>query len=183
MSHFTKLTAEIKDLETLKLALLGMNLKLETNTSCRYYYGEEQKKFVIKLPGPYDVALEKNSNGSYDLNADFYQGHVEKHIGHKGEKLLRQYSIEKLKIEAKKNGYKVYPTEEGMKIMDPKTGGKVEVKILPNGQIDIKTSGFKGQSCMKFAEIEKVLGKIESCKKTSEYYDKGAEVARLREWS
>ena len=36
MSHFTKITAEIRDLDVLKQALKKMNLTLEKNTKCRY---------------------------------------------------------------------------------------------------------------------------------------------------
>ena len=183
MSHFTKITAEIKDLEALRKAVSNMNLRLESNTGCRYYYGTKRREHVIKLPGRYDVAVESNGDGTYDLDADFYGGHVERIIGHNGEELLKQYTIEKLKIEAKKHGYKVYDKGNGLlKIMDPKTTGKAEVTCLPNGQFEIKTSGFKGKTCMKFEVIEKALGRIDSTKKTPEYYQNDIAKEHLTEW-
>ena len=184
MSHFTKVTTEIRDLETLKKALSKMNLKLEKNTECRYYYGIENRENVIKLPGPYDVAIEYKEDGTYNLDADFFGGFVEIIIGSKGDKLLRYYAIEKLKNEAKRKGYKVFEKSEStVKIIDSKTAGKVEVEFLPDGKIEIKTSGFKGKSCMKFTEIEKALGNIESTKKTPEYYQSDATKIQIEEWS
>ena len=183
MSHFSTVKTEITDLEALEKAVSAMGLRLESNTTCRYYYGAEFREHVIKLPGRYDVAVESKGNGTYDLNADFYGGHVEKVIGPKGDVLLKQYAIEKLRIEAKKRGYKVFDKENGLKIMDPKTTGKAEVTCLPDGKFEIKTSGFKGKSCMKFEAIEKALGRIDSTKKTAEYYDDNTTKARLTEWS
>lgn len=186
MSHFTKVTTQIKDLKALEKALQKMNLKLTQNTQCRYFYGSVLKENVIKLPKPcpYDVAIEEQTDGTYDIDADFYNGHVEQVIGPKGETLLKQYAIEKLKIEAKKHGYKVYEKGNGIfKIIDTKTNGKVEVECLPNGQMEIKTSGFKGKSCMKFHEIEKALGNINEIKKTSEYYQEDRQKEKLLEWS
>ena len=185
MSHFSTVKTEITDLEALEKAVSTMGLRLESDTMCRYYYGAKHREHVIKLPGKYDVAVESKGDGAYDLSADFYGGHVEKVIGPGGEILLKQYAIEKLKIEAKKHGYKVYDKGNGsLKIMDPKTTGKAEVTCLPDGKFEIKTSGFKGKSCMKFEAIEKALGRIDSTKKTAEYYagDNTAKV-RLTEWS
>ncbi len=184
MSHFTKITAEIKDLEALKRATDNMNLRFENNTNCRYYYGSEFKEHVVKLPGKYDVAIEARGDGSYDINADFYGGHVEKFIGPRGSELLRQYSIEKLKIEAKKNGYNVYEAGEGkLKLMDKKSGGKAIVSIGEDGKINVETSGFKGQSCMNFGIIEKALGHIDNVKKKPEYYQANTSEVHLKEWS
>lgn len=184
MSHFTKITAEIKDLEALRLAAANMNLSLESNSYCRYYYGSEPREHVIKLPGRYDVAIEAAGNGTYDIDADFYEGHVEKYIGPQGSELLRQYSIEKLKIEAKKNGYKVYEAGDGkLKLMDKKSGGKAIVSIGSDGKINVETSGFKGTSCMNFGIIEKALGHIDDIKKKPEYYQANKTEVHLREWS
>ena len=181
MSHFTKITAEIRDLDVLKQALKKMNLTLEKNTNCRYYNGAAVRENVIKLPGVYDVAVEAQSDGTYALDADFYEGHVAKYIGANGEELLRQYSIEKLKKEAKNHGYKVYDKGNGiLKILDTKRAGKIEIECLPNGKIEIKTSEYKGKSCMNFEIIEKALGRIDSTKKTPEYYKSEKATAQVR---
>jgi len=183
MSHFTRITAEIKDLEALKQAAANMNLSFEDNTTCRYYYGAETREHVIKLPGRYDVAIEPKVDGTYDIDADFYGGHVERFIGCQGSELLRQYSIEKLKIEAKKNGYKVYEAGEGkLKLMDRKTGGKAIVSFDSEGKINVETSGFKGKSCMNFGIIEKTLGQIDSINKKTEYYQNNVSEVHLEEW-
>ena len=183
MSHFTKITTEIRDLEALKNAAQNMNLSFEHNTGCRYYYGSQTRENVIKLPGKYDVAIEAKDNGTYDIDADFYDGHVERFIGKNGNELLRQYSMEKLKIEAKKNGYKVYESGASIKLINKNNGGKAVVNIGDDGKINVETSGFKGQSCMNFGIIEKALGSISNIKKKPEYYQNNVSEVHLEEWS
>ncbi len=184
MSHFTRITAEIKDLEALKRAAANLNLSLVSNTSCRYYYGSEYREHVIKLPGQYDVAVEERGNGVYDLDADFYGGHVERYIGPRGSNLMRQYAIEKLKIEAKKNGYNVYESGSNIKLIEKKSGGKAVINFDSEGKIKVETSGFKGKSCMNFGIIEKALGKVDSIKKKPEFYETcETSKVHLKEWS
>lgn len=174
MSHFTKVSAEIRDMEALQNALRSMNLSLTHNDRCRYYYGAEIKENVVRLPGKYDMALEENANGSYSINADFFEGDVARTIGPGGSVLLRQYEIEKMRIEAKKMDCKVVGSSDSkLKIVDPKdpSGGKLEVTIEDNGQITFKAKGFKGKSCMKFKKIEEAFGAVTKTKLTSEFYE------------
>lgn len=184
MSHFTKITAEIKDLEALKIATTNMQLSLEENTYCRYYFGREVREHVIKLPGRYDVAVEERENGIYDLDADLFAGQVERYIGAGGSELLRNYSIEKLKIEAKKNGYRVFEAEDGkIKLLHKRSGGKAIVSFGSDGKMTVETSNFKGQSCMAFAIIEKALGHIDDIKKKPDYYQNNESKVQLKEWN
>ena len=184
MSHFTKVATEIKDLEALNNALKSMNLDMKHNIPCRYYYGSEIKENVVKLPGPYDLSIERGLNGSYDLNADFYNGHVEKTIGKDGSILLRNYSVEKLRKEAKKIGCKVYNKGHNQyKVINPlKASEKLEVEFQQDGTAIFKASGFKGQKCMKFADLEKAMGAVQEVKRTSEYYEEQTNKAQVKEW-
>ncbi len=48
---------------------------------------------------------------------------------------------------------------------------KIEITFNPDGTTDIKTSGFRGNSCMKAAEfLKKALGSVVKTKKTPEYF-------------
>jgi hypothetical protein len=45
------------------------------------------------------------------------------------------------------------------------------IEILPDGDVKIKTEGFKGTECEEeLKPIEKALGKVTTRTKTSEYY-------------
>ena len=175
MSHFTKVQAEIRDLNALKKALSNMNLQLTHNTSCRYFFGSQIKENVVKLPSPsqYDMALEPNGDGSYNIVADFYpSGNVARVIGERGSILLRQYAIEKLRIEATKIGCKVYGSGGKLKVTDSQNpSAKLEATIGENGEISFKASGFKGKGCMKFQKLEEAMGTVSNMKFTSEYYE------------
>lgn len=49
---------------------------------------------------------------------------------------------------------------------------KVEIKIQPDGKIDIELIGFEGQGCSKVAaEIVAALGKAIQSNKKPEYYE------------
>lgn len=186
MSHFTKITAEIKDLEALTFAAKKMGFNVQANGMCRYYYGAERKEFVIKLPGQYDVALNK-AGDHYDIEADFFQNHVSRYIGQDGNLLMQKYAVEKARIEAFKNGLGVTEKNENglttLTLIDPDTGGEIQIDCYPGGKTEVKTSGFQGQGCMKFKNIEESLGEIEKVSHTDEFYlpepETAVEVVRM----
>ncbi len=183
MSHFTEVKTEIKDIEALKNALASMNLNLEHNVTCRYYEGAPIRENVAKLPGPYDIAFEKDSNDTYSISADFYQGHVEKVIGKDGVVLINNYSIEKLRLEAKKMGYKVYSSGENkLKVIDPNEPGKLEVIVNGDGTLSFKTSGFSGKRCTKFENLEKSFGAVVKYKRTAQYYETEEVKTKVKEY-
>ena len=108
MSHFTEIKTQIKDIEALRLACAELGLTLLPNTEARGYYENKTKgDFVILLKGPYDIALNKQSDGTYGLTADLWQGHVEKEVGQKYGKLLQLYGVHKASMEARKKGLSV----------------------------------------------------------------------------
>ena len=51
MSHFTHVSAEIRDLDACNKALNNMGLTMQSYGSCRYYFGTEMKENVVRLPG------------------------------------------------------------------------------------------------------------------------------------
>jgi hypothetical protein len=57
--------------------------------------------------GPYDVAVNKQADGTFGLTADLWQGHVEKEVGQGYGKLLQLYGVHKATIEARKKGLSV----------------------------------------------------------------------------
>ena len=173
MSHFTKITAEIKDLEALRSATEKMGFTLVANAPCRYYSGAPIKDYVIKLPGKYDIAINEK-NGTFNLEADFWKGYVSTYVGNNGCNLLKQYSIEKAKIEAFQRGLTVTEEEDGentiLTLTDQESGGQIFITCKPGGDTEVKTSGFQGQSCMQFRDIELALGATEDIQHTADFY-------------
>lgn len=108
MSHFTTIKTQIKDLQALKMACDELGLKLVPNAKARGYVGNTHKgEYVIKLKGPYDIALNQQ-DGAYGLTADLWDGHVEKEVGKNYGKLLQLYGVHKASIEARKKGLSVH---------------------------------------------------------------------------
>ena len=72
-----------------------------------YYENKTKGDYVVQLKGPYDIALNKQADGTFGLTADLYQGHVEAEVGEKYGKLLQPYGVHKATIEARKKGLSV----------------------------------------------------------------------------
>jgi len=108
MSHFTDIKTQIKDIEALRMACLELGVSLVPHSEARGYYENKTKgDFVIQLKGPYDIALNKQPDGTFGLTADLWQGHVEKEVGKGYGKLLQLYGVHKATLEARKKGLSV----------------------------------------------------------------------------
>src|SRR5688572_30352092 len=108
MSHFTTIKTQIKDIDALKAACAELGLPVLHNAEARGFYENKLKgEFVIKLKGPYDVALNKQSDGSYGFTADLWEGRVEQEVGKDYGKLLQLYAVHKGMREARKRGHLV----------------------------------------------------------------------------
>ena len=106
MSHFTTIQTQVRDLDALRAALGELGVTLLANTNARGYLNNTlHGDFVIRLKGPYDIALNKTPDGSYGLTTDWWDGHVEKEMGAKFGRLLQLYGIHKTTIEARKRGH------------------------------------------------------------------------------
>ena len=108
MSHFTTIQTQIKDLDALRSALGEMHLPLLTNTQARGYSTQSMTgDFVIRLNGPYDIAVSRHPDGTYGLTTDWWAGHVEKEVGAKYGRLLQLYGVHKATREARRKGLSV----------------------------------------------------------------------------
>src|SRR5258706_9226333 len=113
MSHFTTIKTQIKDIEALRYACQELGLSLLQNAEARGYYENKIKgDFVVRLKGPYDIALNKQPDGSFGLTADFWQGHVEQEVGEGYGKLLQLYGVHKAIREARKKGHLVRRSQQ-----------------------------------------------------------------------
>jgi len=108
MSHFTTIKTQIKDIDALKSACAELELSVLHNAEARGFYENKLNgEFVIKLKGPYDIALNKQADGSYGFTADLWEGRVEQEVGKNYGKLLQLYAVHKAMREARKRGHLV----------------------------------------------------------------------------
>jgi hypothetical protein len=111
MSHFTTISTQIKDIEALREACAELGLELLQSAEARGYGSNLQRgEFVIRLKGPYDVALNRQTDASYGLSTDWWDGHVEKEVGSNYGRLLQLYAVHKTAREARKRGLTVQRT-------------------------------------------------------------------------
>ena len=107
MSHFTTIQTQIRDLDALVCACVELGLKLVPDSTCRGYAGVvRQAPHVIKLRGPYDIAVDPSpeKDGSYGLTTDWWDGHVAKEVGIGYGRLLQAYGVHKTLREAHTRG-------------------------------------------------------------------------------
>jgi hypothetical protein len=108
MSHFTTIKTQIRDIEALRRACAELGLSLLQTAEARGYANQNKTgDYVIRLKGPYDIALTKNQDGSFELTTDWWDGHVEKEVGPNFGKLLQLYGVHKAILEARKKGLSV----------------------------------------------------------------------------
>lgn len=108
MSHFTTIKTVIRDIDALAAAVSELGLRISKNSSARGYSGNTiPGEFVIHLPGPYDIAVTRDS-GAYQLTSDLFMGHVEQSVGAGYSKLLQLYAVHKAAMEARRKGLSVH---------------------------------------------------------------------------
>ena len=108
MSHFTQIDIEIRDTEALRTACDELGLTLKKNAEARGFGGNHRKgEYVIKLKGPYDIALNSRKDGIYKAETDLWEGHVENELGPGMGRLKQLYAVHKTTREARRKGYTV----------------------------------------------------------------------------
>ena len=95
MSHFTTIQTQVRDLEALQDACRELGLQLVENAEARGYGANTRRgEAVIQITaGPYDIALNRGADRSYELATDWWRGHVEKAVGKNYGRLLQLYGV------------------------------------------------------------------------------------------
>ena len=105
MSHFATVETQIRDICALRGACTEMGFILAENTSARGYGSNKiQGDFVIRLKGPYDIAVNRQTDGGFGLTTDWWGEHVQKEVGKDYGRLLQLYAVHKAQAEARKKG-------------------------------------------------------------------------------
>ena len=108
MSHFTTIKTQIKDVAALRSAITELGLELQQNTTARGYINQTTKgDYVVRLKGPYDIAVNRQPDGTFGLTTDWWDGHVAKEVGPNFGRLLQLYGVHKATLEARKKGLSV----------------------------------------------------------------------------
>jgi hypothetical protein len=106
MSHFTTLQTQVRDEQALRDACAEMGLQVLENAEARGFDTNKVRgELVIRLKGPYDIALNRQPDGTFGLATDWYEGHVEKEVGANFGRLLQLYGVYKAQAEARRKGY------------------------------------------------------------------------------
>ena len=106
MSHFTTIKTQIRDIEALRLASTELGLSLLQNANARGYSSNTIKgDYVIRLKGPYDIAVQKQKDSSFGFTSDLWGGHVEQEVGKNYGRLLQLYAVHKATKEARRKGH------------------------------------------------------------------------------
>ena len=106
MSHFTSIETQIRDVSALRAACSELGLTIESNAQARGYSSNKIKgDLVIRLKGPYDIAVNRQQDGTFGLTCDWWDGHVEREVGANFGRLLQLYGIHKAQAEARRKGY------------------------------------------------------------------------------
>ena len=115
MSHFTTIQTQIRDIASLVDACVDLGVRLVPDSFCRGYAGvSRQAPYVIKLRGPYDIAVDPapEKDGCFGLTTDWWDGHVAKEVGSGYGRLLQSYGVHKTIREAHQRGLRTTRKQE-----------------------------------------------------------------------
>ena len=114
MSHWAKVTTEIKDITVLREALqqLDPEIQLLEGGTARGHENRGDMDYVIRLRGQYDIGLKQGVgfNAPHELHFDSYGGHIDREVGANCTRLLQAYAEVKITKEARRKGLSVQRT-------------------------------------------------------------------------
>jgi|SRR6185503_7684384 len=123
MSHFTTIKTQIKDLEALRAACGELSLALLEKANARGYGGTtRQGDYVIRLKGPFDIAVNQQPDATFGLTTDWWDRHVEKEVGPAYGRLLQLYGVHKASREARRKGLSV--------LRQPQRNGSIKLILV-----------------------------------------------------
>jgi len=173
VSHIAGVSTQVKDPMVLAQAARVLGLKVKKDGMCRWYGGTKKMDLVFELPGPYDVGFVRRKDGTWELQADFWQGHVEKAIGPKGGRLLQIYAALKARQQGLAMGFQAFERAADGEIhvvLRRGDGAVVTVVCRPDGSVQVHVSGIPGKKCLELKALEDALGDTTSFEATPEMY-------------
>jgi hypothetical protein len=112
MSHWTTVKTQIRDIAALHRAANELGLTMKENAQARGYYQSMTAEYVLetKQPCPYDIAVNRLHDGTFQLVTDWHAGGVAAQVGQDFKKLIQLYGVHKATMEARKKGLNVSRT-------------------------------------------------------------------------
>lgn len=112
MSHFVSIKTQIKDVDALRSAAVELGLALEgqgnkSSVARGWASNTRQADYTVRCKGPYDVAADRQADGTYALTTDWWGGHVEKEVGKDFRRLVQLYGVNKAINEARRRSLSV----------------------------------------------------------------------------
>ena len=142
---------------------------------------------MVQLKGPYDIALNKQADGTFGLTADLWQGHVEKEVGQEYGKLLQLYGVHKATIEARKKGLSVLRRPSTKRVHQARAHGGVnmnrtiEIIIAPLGKSKLTPWDSKDRTAKRPLQfLEEALGMVGKKIKKPEYHQRSTRVTQQK---
>jgi len=154
MSHFSQVQTQITNIEALKAAVKALGFELQENAVVRGYGSQTTTaQLVIKLPGKYDCGFNYNqATKSYTAVADFYDNHVEKHLGKDLSKLKQEYARQHIILTARKKGHLVlFKNQHTIKVRTQE-GAILTFNIDEQGNYTTKVQNVTGKQCTQLTQ-------------------------------
>ena len=119
MSHFNPYATQMTDAEILKASLQDLGIRVKTDAIVRGHHGQSLlAEIVAVLDGEYDLAWSRNSQGYFDLIADFWGVTVDQIATIDGatkkyrqaeliELIEEKYAVNKVLTDSKSPGLKI----------------------------------------------------------------------------
>lgn len=123
MSHFTTIKTQIKDPEALRAASGELGLTFLENADARGFGSAKRHgDYVVRLKGPFDIAVNQQPDGTFGLTTDWWNGHVEQEVGKEYGRLLQLYGVHKASKEARRKGMSV--------LRQPQRNGSIKLILV-----------------------------------------------------
>ena len=123
MSHFTTIKTQIKDPEALRAACGELGLPFLENADARGYSNTQRHgDYVVRLKGPFDIAVNRQPDSTFGLTTDWWNGHVEQEVGKDYGRLLQLYGVHKAGKEARRKGLSV--------LRQPQRNGSIKLILV-----------------------------------------------------
>jgi len=118
MSHFSRITTKFRHRQALIQCLQEMGHMVETDTTIKGYHGQHSVDIAVIINHGYGIGFVKNSNGTYDMVADWWgiRGTGQKKIADElkvqAELIQKEYAKKIVLEQAKEEGFDVVSQTE-----------------------------------------------------------------------
>jgi hypothetical protein len=118
MSHFSRLTTKFRNREILIQCLVDLGHTVETDTTIVGHEGKHSVDIAVKTRGKYGIGFVRNSDGTYDMLADWWgvkgvgQKRIASELKVQAETIQKEYVRKMVLTETAKDGFEVVSQTE-----------------------------------------------------------------------